>query len=145
MKNIGILLLSIIVLIAIKSCSIEDDEVSSDSIQGTWKLIAIAEGGLVVTLDTCELEETIVFLQNTGTIKESINDVAPCTFINVPFSSSFNGNAINLMIAEPTGSVTYQLIIDQLTETNLSVRFVGDSEVGSYNDVDIISQTFVRQ
>lgn len=145
MKKIGILVLSLIVLIAIKSCTIEDDDISPDNIQGTWRLIAEAEGGLVVNLENCELEETIVFLQNTGTLSESTNNAAPCTFDTVPFNFSSNNNSLSITIIEQAGAVTFELVIDQLTDTNLSVRVVSDSQVGLYDPADVISQTFVRQ
>lgn len=145
MKKIGILAVSLFALITIKSCTVEDDDISPNNIQGTWRLIAEAEGGLVVNLSTCELEQTMSFIQNTGSLTESVNEVVPCTFNTVPFNYSSNNNSLRITIIEQSGAVTFDLVIDQLTDTNLSFSVVSDSQVGAYDPADVISQTFVRQ
>ena len=58
-----ILLLSVFAC-TLTSCSNDDDNSSQDSIIGTWKFLEAFEDGMLLPLDACEDEETLIFATN---------------------------------------------------------------------------------
>jgi hypothetical protein len=143
MKKFIILFLAITATVFTTSCS-DDDEVAPASIQGNWKLTAESEGGVALSLDDCELEQTVSFAAATGSLVILDDDTPPCTYEPLAFTYTLSGTNIEFNV---TGifSFTAQGVIEELTATSLRFRIISDSTDGPIEPGDIIVQTYVRQ
>jgi hypothetical protein len=142
MKKFIILFLAITDTVFTTSCS-DDDEVASASIQGNWKLTAESEGGVALSLDDCELEQTAYFAAAAGSLVILDDDTPPCTYETLQFTYVISGTNIEFNI---TGiiSITAQGVIEELTANSLRFRIISDSINGPSDPEDITVQTYVR-
>ncbi|MDP5076571.1 MAG: lipocalin family protein [Nonlabens sp.] len=123
------------------SCS--DDDESGASPQGNYKLTAESEGGVAISLDSCELQQEISFAATTGSLKVLDDDTPPCTYENIPFSYTVSGSNLTLTISNGL-TVTAQAVIEELSSSTLRFRIISDSFSGAYAPEDIIVQSYTR-
>jgi hypothetical protein len=144
MKKFIILLIAITATVFVTSCS-DDDSVAPPSLEGAWKLTAETEGGVAATLTACELQQTVTFTSATATFYDHEDSSNPCTYETNTYPYTRTGNNITLTITNGQTTITFVIVVEELTATTFKFRTVSDSQQGVYTGNDIETATLARQ